>query len=167
MTQSDLPIWTQYAQALGPPALAIVGAALAWQQVRISRVKLQHDLYERRFAIFDAARVFLSELLRSSTGISNEQIRSFFIRTSDSRFILNDEIYDYLSVIRRRAIRLQTINEALTNLPIGDKRAEIAKEDEEISEWLGDQFKVLINIFRPFLTLEKISLLSRVKRIIS
>ena len=47
-----LPAWLLWVQALDVPALAGVGAFLAYQQMQIARTKLQHDLYERRIKVY-------------------------------------------------------------------------------------------------------------------
>jgi hypothetical protein len=87
--QSQLPLWVQYAQALGAPSLAVVvaavGAWLAWQQVRIARVRLQHDLYDRRFKIFQAARNFLAEVMTHGYP-SDDQVRAYVVGTADAIF---------------------------------------------------------------------------------
>lgn len=56
-----MPFWVQVLQALAVPVIAAVGAWVALQQMHIARVKLQHDLYERRYAVFEAVRRFLDE----------------------------------------------------------------------------------------------------------
>jgi len=55
-----LPLWVKALQALAVPVIAAVGASVAVQQMVIARVKLQHDLYDRRYAVFDAVRAFLN-----------------------------------------------------------------------------------------------------------
>jgi hypothetical protein len=64
MSQSQLPVWVQYAQALGAPLLAVViggfGAWIAFQQMRLARIKVQHDTYDRKYAVFLAVRWVLT-----------------------------------------------------------------------------------------------------------
>jgi len=112
MPQSQLPLWVQYAQALGAPLLAVaiagVGAWLAWQQVRIARVRLQHDLYDRRFAVFQAARKFLAEVMTHGYP-SDDQIRLYVVGTADAGFLLNADVATYLEEIRKRGSRLGAI----------------------------------------------------------
>src|SRR5216683_2547598 len=126
MPQSQLPLCVQYAQALGAPLLAVViagvGAWLAWQQVRIARVRLQHDLYDRRFAVFQAARKFLAEVMTQRYA-SDDQIRSYVVGTADAGFLLNDDIATYLEEIRKRGSRMGAIKETLQPLPVGNERS--------------------------------------------
>jgi hypothetical protein len=159
MSQSQLPLWVQYAQALGAPLLAIViagvGAWVAWQQVGIARVRLQHDLYDRRFAVFQAARKFLAEVMTHGHP-SDDQIRSYVVGTADAGFLLNDDIAMYLEEIRKRGSRLESIKETLKPLPVGNERAALAQQKEELFSWMMEQLPVgLVEKFKPFLTLER------------
>ena len=77
----QLPLWVQYAQALGALLLVlvigVVGAALTRQQVKIAQVSLQHDLYDRRFAVFEATREFLVTILREVSLQARRYMRIF------------------------------------------------------------------------------------------
>jgi hypothetical protein len=58
MPSCSMPFWVQVLQALAVPVIAAAGAWVALQQMHIARVKLQHDLYDRRYAVFEAVRRF-------------------------------------------------------------------------------------------------------------
>jgi hypothetical protein len=158
MSQGQLPLWVQYLQALGAPLLAgviaAVGALLAWQPVKLARVRLQHDLYDRRFAVFEVARKLLADVLAQSNA-TDEQIRSYVIGTAEARFLVNDDISTYLNEIRTRASRLRAINATMSPLPVGDQRTALAQEEKRIFAWMMEQVDVLVEKFRPFLTLER------------
>ena len=51
-----LPQWVVILQALLVPAVATVGAVIALQQLHLARVRLQHDLFDRRFAILQTTQ---------------------------------------------------------------------------------------------------------------
>jgi hypothetical protein len=158
MSQSQLPLWVQYAQAFASPVLAIVigvvGAVLTWQQVKLARVRLQHDLYDRRFAVFQAARKFLVEVMRQNHP-SEDQIRAYVVGTADAVFLLNADVAAYLEEIRERGSRLATINKVLQPLPVGDQRSALAREDEDLFDWMMRQPVGLVAKFKPFLALER------------
>src|SRR5262249_12415620 len=77
-----LPLWLQILQAFALIAISAVGACLGWQQVRIARVKFQHDLFDRRFRVFEATRRMLAEVCRK-VDASPEDQRTFIIETGD------------------------------------------------------------------------------------
>jgi hypothetical protein len=127
-----LPVWVQYAQALGAPVLAFViagvGAWVGWQQMRLAQVKLQHDLYDRRFAVFQSARQLLADVVTHGHA-TDEQIRAYVIGTSDAVFLLDTEVAAYLEKIRSTVLRLNTINKIINPLPVCKQRSELADED--------------------------------------
>ena len=98
-----LPLWMQYLQAVALLLLPAIGAWIAWQQVQIARVKLQHDLYDRRFAIFNAARKLLLEVTTHGD-ISDHSVNEYVIATADAVFLLDDPtLCEYLKDLERRS----------------------------------------------------------------
>jgi hypothetical protein len=137
------------------PVIAAVGAGIALQQMHLARVKLRHDLYDRRFAVFQAARKLLAEVLTQGRA-SDDQIRSYVVGTADAGFLLNQDIATYLEELRKRASTLGIIAGALTPLPVGEERAAFVAQDEQAFSWLMEQLPGrLTEKFKPFLTLEK------------
>ncbi len=63
MSNSSLPLWVQYFQALGPTLVAVVlayiAAAIQFRKWRTAYDKLRLELFERRFKIYDETREFL------------------------------------------------------------------------------------------------------------
>ncbi|MDH4458704.1 MAG: hypothetical protein QE272_08395 [Nevskia sp.] len=57
--QSDLPRWVQITEAIAPPIIALVAAAIAgaisYRQWRTAKDKLKLDLFDRRLAMYHAA----------------------------------------------------------------------------------------------------------------
>lgn len=78
MGGSSLPVWVQVLQALAVPVIAGVGAWIALQQMYLARVKLQHDLFDRRYAVFQAVRRFLEEAVSQK---SSQVKRSALLRS--------------------------------------------------------------------------------------
>ncbi len=153
---SQLPLWLQYTQALAVPLLALViagfGTWIALQQMQIARVKLRHDLYDRRFAVFEATRKLLTEVLVDAA-VSYDQVRAYVACTSASVFLLNEEISTYLEEIHKRANRLQNIKHSMNAIPA--QRTALADEEAQILSWLIAQLPELATKFKPFLMLDK------------
>lgn len=66
--------------------------------------KLQHDLYDRRYAVFQAVRRFLNEASVRKI-VSDETVRSFVLGTSDATFLFDDKLAAYLTEIREHAAK--------------------------------------------------------------
>jgi hypothetical protein len=147
-----MPEWVQWLQALSVPTIAAVGALLAWQQVKIARTKLRHDLFDRRFKVFEAARTFLVTVMRSGkTSVS--EFNDYTGGVIDAQFLLSKEVHTYLFEIRKRAAAMQALNDTLEPLPPGAEKAKLAEKAGEHFAWLVEQLDVLPDKFKPFLTL--------------
>src|ERR1700678_1205156 len=80
----------QTLQSIAVIAIPLVGAWLAWQQVEIARVKLRLDLFDKRFAVFDAARRFLLHVFAHGN-TTDEALREYTLGTIDAAFLFDDE----------------------------------------------------------------------------
>jgi hypothetical protein len=156
MPNSVLPIWVQYVQALGIPIagalITIVGAGIAYQQMRIARVKLQHDLYERRLAIFSAARDLLSEIVKNGTP-SSADIAKFTIATVDAPFHFDQPVLDYLNQVEMLASTLLVDEQTLAGQT---NNKELTERIRINRRWLQDQLqgKQITKVFLPYLTID-------------
>jgi hypothetical protein len=148
-----MPEWVQVLQALLVPTIAVVGALLAWQQVKIARSKLRHDLFDRRFAVFEAARTLLRGIMRDGNA-SMTELGAYIVGVIDAPFLLDESTSDYLMEIRRRTIKLQSLKSAYaSDAPVDDRKQVVQKAYDEMN-WLVAQLDVLPGKFKPFLTLE-------------
>jgi len=155
MGTSQLPSWVQILQALAVPLIAAVGALVAIQQMRIARIKLQHDLYDRRYAVFQAVRRFLDETVANLV-VSHDILRAFVIGTADAEFLFPDELAAYLGEMSRRARSAQSIYMTMQSLPEGSPdRANATLAANEQTGWLVDQIDGLTVRFRDVLKLDK------------
>jgi hypothetical protein len=155
MVSCPVPGWVQILQALAVPVIAAVGAWVAIQQMRIARIKLQHDLYDRRYAVFQAVRRFLDEALANQL-VSSETLRAFVLGTSDAEFLLPDDLAEYLARMRERARTAQSIYMVMPALLPGSQQlADASRAANEHMQWLGEQVEGLSARFRPSLKLDK------------
>ena len=152
MPANPLPLLVQYMQALAIPAVAVVGAWIAWQQMRIAGAKLRHDLYERRFAVFDAARTLLQDIERNGTP-SQDALRSYAVGTADAVFLFDNDICKYLEEIRDRTFKLKGDEARADRMPDGHPRARLVDKASDENEWLLSQLAILSERFKPILSL--------------
>jgi hypothetical protein len=149
------PLSLQYLQAGALIAIPAVGAWLAWQQVQIARVKLQHDLYDRRYRVFDATRRILANVCAKGH-ISNEDQRTFTIDTGDAIFLFDDDFAKYLGEeVKRHVTALLPVNLVLDDIYVEERRAEIVSEKLGHLKWLNEQLTGLADKIKPFLKLDK------------
>jgi hypothetical protein len=122
--------------------------------MQIAGVKLQHDLYDRRFAVFHAARNLLAEVARTRTA-SAAALSVYTVATADAIFLLNDEIATYLDELRKRAECLQVRTDAMEATPVGDRKTAMFEKTSNEFLALHRELAELVERFRPFLTLDR------------
>lgn len=57
---------TDVLSALLTPLIAAIAVYIAYRQFRVERLRLQHELYERRLKVYRAVQSFLSDIMRES-----------------------------------------------------------------------------------------------------
>ena len=105
MSATELPTWLQYAQALVAPVVTVAGIVIAWGQFSLARMRAQHDLYDRRYKIFEGARRLIIDVMREGR-VQNEQIFAYHRETGDSVFLLDAGAVAYLQELEQKAQRL-------------------------------------------------------------
>ncbi|WP_250504682.1 hypothetical protein [Caballeronia sp. AZ7_KS35] len=147
------PHWTAYVSALMVPLVAVLGVAIAYRQWRTAQNKLKLDLFEKRFAVYDAARRLLSAVMTSGK-VSDEEMFRFFAGTGEAKWLLSADVANYLDKeLRLKMLQLQTLAAELEGVPAGAERSTNMKAQSEIKTWMREQFDVLDEKFSPFLTL--------------
>jgi hypothetical protein len=132
--------------------VAFAGVVIAGAQFSIARTNLKHALFERRYAVYGAARQLLADVFRQAN-VSQEQIFAFVRATDDSVFVLDDQVTQYLDELRKKAFRLAFLREVVeAGNPSEDLNGAI-KESTQIAIWFTDQLPILIGKFKPFLCL--------------
>jgi len=140
----------------GQLAIARQQAEIAKQQASMASVRLQHDLFEKRIAVFDAARDLILEVFHKSN-VSNEAWNAFMRGTEKAVFLFDKPVTDYLTELRNQGsvIRGAVSRLADQQLPRGPERDEFARIRAENFKWFLDQFDVVIPKFMGALALEK------------
>lgn len=159
MPTTTLPIWVQYVQAIAVPVIgviiAVIGAWIALQQMRIARSKLKHDLYDRRYTTFEAARKLLTSVSVQGDA-SQDAVGEYLLGISNAPFLLDDELTIYLREIGKRASDLHVTKYTLTSTFLEDRtKIELEKQANANLEWLLAQHDIITHKFQPFLMLER------------
>ncbi|MGH7037356.1 MAG: hypothetical protein ACREE4_12785 [Stellaceae bacterium] len=129
-------------------------ARIARQQASMAEVRLTHDLYNRRFPIFDAASRLLFEI-QSDAKISRDSISTFLKHRANAVFLLNDDLSKYLEDFAMRAVKLMRTQKRLTESNPGPRLEKLVDEEAELLNWFVAQPQILEQKFRPFLMLDQ------------
>jgi hypothetical protein len=149
-----LPEWMQWVQAIAVLAIAGLGAWIAYQQARIAAARLDFDLFEKRYAVFEGARDFLAKALQNQEFETNELIR-FNVTTADTVFLFDQEIVHYLNGLRERIVRLKTLNGRVKTVKNEKMRNVFIDNAEKLTLELGQEMPVMIGKFTPYMKLGK------------
>lgn len=135
---------------LGIFTLMVTGY-IAWQQWQTNKNKLRLDLFDRRWAVFEAA-MRLSAAAVHKAILTSEDIREFVGSTVGVRFLFNRGLGDYCDKLRKEALAIMFDTTKLERLPVGDERTGVAKTLQERQLWFSDQLDNGIpKRFAPFL----------------
>jgi hypothetical protein len=150
------------ASACGVPVFGLViagaGVYIAWQQKRIADIRLRHELYDRRFKVYEAAKTLL--VAHQTNGkLSGDEYIAYRRGTADAVFLLDAGVVGYLDELRRKAERLLCLSgqqDELRNDISQEARYRISEDDSnQIETWLAQQFDILIAKFKPSMQLDE------------
>lgn len=146
--------WIDYLSALLTPTIAILGSFIAFQQWRINRARLKHELFDRRYEQFSVVNDFLGSIKKYGKCKSEEQ-QKFVAGTRGMRFIFNEELSIYIDdIIWKLAIELEQIDAELEGVPVGEERAVKTRRKVEIKDQLYTELGGLNDKFAPYLQLK-------------
>lgn len=133
---------TEISLTLLTPVIGLVGIWIGWQQMRINKDRLRHELFEKRYGSFRAAGTFLGALMRE--GKASEQAQADFrVGIQGASFLFDSSVNTLLNEIWEKAIDLETKQFEIKDLPVGTERSRLAAEIGELKKWLFHQFKPL------------------------
>jgi hypothetical protein len=129
---------------------------VAKHQADVATVRLKHDLFDRRFEIYETVLFFLIEILQSSN-MSREGMSKFVRGTQKAVFVFDQPVTDFFEHLRRQAVILQETAAFLNdqNNRVGEERTAAARRRSELFTWFTDQFPVLVDRLKPFMALDE------------
>jgi hypothetical protein len=147
--------WTEYLKALGPTLIAGIVAYVAWQQWRVNRAALREKLFDRRWDIFKETQAFLSAILTAGK-VPDDELARYFDTCQRARFLLGEELSDYLEEIRKRAINMRMHGRKREGLEPGEERSRHVDGEYDELHWLTKQLGEIFNKFMPYLSFSDI-----------
>ena len=143
---------TDILAALLTPLIAVIALYIAYQQWRTNHLRFKHELFDRRFDIYKAVQVYLSEIMRDAK-VNPEKIPALLDAMQRSRFLMGPDIPTYINEVFKRGTEMTKHQEMYAELPVGAERSELVKRESRELRWLTDQLPMLADRFGPYLSL--------------
>jgi hypothetical protein len=150
-----LPLWLKISSGLLTPVIAVIAVYIAFQQQKINRLRLKHELFERRLAIYDSLKQFLGLVMREGK-TSYETCITLLRDTNQSPFLFGAEISTYIEMVYNKGLELAKAHQSLhgdQRLQNGEDRNRTANQVSEILTWFSDQFDISRKHFEKYLSL--------------
>lgn len=147
------PHWTAYFSALLMPVIAGFAVYVASSQWTTARNKLRFDLFEKRYAVYDAARRFLHTVIANGK-VDDAELAAYIRGTQAAKWVVAREVHEYLErEIYDYAIELQCFAAELEGMPFGDQRNANLKRQAAAKKHLYQQSQQLDTWFSGYLQL--------------
>ncbi len=141
--------------------IAAIGAFIAYGNYKNAAVKLQLDLFDRRYKVFEAAKKLLATMTRDGD-VNITELLEFNFAVAESDFMFGPDVSDYIDELRKKAGALHVAGKRM-RADTPDARRQGSEEATAIMDWVGTQYIWLRDVFRPYLRLDTHSL-SRKRR---
>ena len=148
--------WVDILTALMTPTVAIIGSLIAYQQWRINKLRLRHELYDRRMGVYRKLMDFLGSILVHASFDSASYAE--WLKASYEGYFLFDEgmvgYFDTLNEKSRAFRRVCREKETKAGKLDDDKWRELCDKDELLQEWFEKQFDIAKGRFGQFLRID-------------
>lgn len=145
--------WTAYLTAIAIPIIALVAAWVAFRQWQIARNKLKLDLFEKRMAVYDAARKALGAVAARGRLTRDEEVE-YLTGVSPAKWLFGRELAKYLDeTLWHRLVDLELHNSMSQGEP-SEERSHHVRARAETMKWLVAQYSELDRQCAGYLTLE-------------
>jgi hypothetical protein len=144
-------------QAILTPLIALIAVYIAYQQYDTNRQKLRLDLYNKRFEVFLGLQNLLL-YIGQHADVNSEALYNFEVTTSQSVFIFDKDVSDYLQKVAKKARNLRYQNFKIDSdspfLPVGEERDKLCEENKDLLLEFMQEFKISEQIFAKSLKIK-------------
>ncbi|MCJ2113280.1 hypothetical protein MKK64_19060 [Methylobacterium sp. E-025] len=148
--QAALPAVIIWLQALTVPLLGLLAAWIAYQQWRTADRKVQLDLFDRRFAIYEAAREALAPVMREA-GAETRDYFAFSSAIDKAPFLFGKEVLNQFEVTRQDINRLVMFTGMMRDGPPYEPKAIDGRHDYMIK--IGEFYTIMPPLIEPYMQL--------------
>jgi len=142
--------------ALLTPLIAIVALYIAYQQYKVNRSRLNHELYVRRLEVFKSIRKYISSIAREGK-TDFPKVTQFYADAGEADFLFKDDIPEQIEKLYKKGLELAELHEKLypsdgsPGLSVGKERSKVAKQQSEALKWFFDELPNTKRLFKKYL----------------
>lgn len=141
-------------------AVSVLGAIVALFAFYLNKTKVNLDLFDRRFKIYEGCKHALEIVVQNGNIEWSRSLELLKKYDHESQFFYGSEITDYIDHLYRKCNRLNDTNRQLKDLemlPAGsEERAKVSEENCELLIYLTEQLKELPKVFSVYLSFKHI-----------
>ena len=146
----------QFLKAALTPVTAVVACWVALRQYQAKKLVLNLARYDKRFKVYQALKDFIADVI-DNPKISPDAVRRFDIATNEASFLFEDDICDYLTLVRQRSqavghLSLEIEEDLSANREMNEKRSQLVRQNQESLSWFFDQFSSSKKKFERYLS---------------
>ena len=159
--QTSLPYFLLVIQAIGPTAVAVVVGSIAgyvaYRQWRTANNRLKFDLYEKRYAVYQATKLLIEKIAIHGQTLPGD-IGEFHQAIRGSEFLFEGKTRAYLMKLSDLAFKAHLARRRQSRVSDQSKLEKLVDEEEEILNFLQSQDAELEKIFGRYLDLSRVGL---------
>jgi hypothetical protein len=121
--------------AIPAVVVAVYAAKISKRQTDVSFYTLRHDLFDRRYSVFEATQDFLASILcKGGAGITS--YKHYKLKSAHAEFLFGDDVIDFLSQLNDYTAQLAVSNTEDKDLYLNE---------------IQDMSLMIIDVFKPYL----------------
>jgi hypothetical protein len=149
------PLLFWYFQASFPPVVTGIAVYIAIRQWQTNRNKVQLDLFDRRFRVFEEVKKVLSSVTPDGR-VKMDEFLKFRTGIPEAYFLFGPDIENYIDDIYLHGRKMNLADLQLREKPEGYDPKRLAVELDSHLGWLLDELPVAKVKFKKYLDLSKL-----------
>ncbi len=129
-------------------------AIMTWRQWVTNRARLQHELFDRRYKIYEKIAEFIAEMLRTGRVQPGRELQ-FLRETKHAYFAFGGDrkLKELVSAIYNHAVELHSLVSVESSLT-GDELKKNVDQQRKIKDWLSQTLSDMESTFEKYFKLK-------------
>jgi hypothetical protein len=158
LTPTFLSNMIELSKAMLAPSIALFAAYIGYQQWSTAKRKLDMELFDRRFHVYQETQKLLGIVVRDAN-ISFDDLRSFLRATPQAEFLFGPEIKSYLDEIYKRGVDLHywksQYRDSTQETPPNYDHGKVVDAMHKQNLWFLDQIEKVSVPFKKYLNISR------------